>query len=73
MEATMQDYRMTLNRFSEEVKEYSAEVAKELQEQTLKFQQHTRVYDQLQSDYERGLKVIIGRFSQYQQSPRAES
>ena len=73
MEATMQDYRMTLNRFSEEVKEYSAEVAKELQEQTLKFQQHTRMYDQLQSDYERGLKVIIGRFSQYQQSPRAES
>ena len=73
LEATMQDYRMTLNRFSEEVKEFSAEVAKELQEQTLKFQQHTRMYDQLQSDYERGLKVIIGRFSQYQQSPRAES
>ena len=73
LEATMQDYRMTLNRFSEEVKEYSAEVAKELQEQTLKFQQHTRMYDQLQSDYARGLKVIIGRFSQYQQSPRAES
>ena len=73
MEGTMQDYRMTLNRFSEEVKEFSAEVAKELQEQTLKFQQHTRMYDQLQSDYERGLKVIIGRFSQYQQSPRAES
>ena len=41
------------------------EVAKELQEQTLKFQQHTRMYDQLQSDYERGLNVIIGRFSQY--------
>ena len=73
LEATMQDYRMTLNRFSEEVKEYSAEVAKELQEQTLKFQQHTRMYDQLQSDYERGLKVIVGRFSQYQQPQRAES
>ena len=73
MEATMQDYRLTLNRFSEEVKEFSAEVAKEVQEQTLKFQQHTRIYDQLQSDYERGLKVIIGRFSQYQQPQRAES
>ena len=74
MEATMQDYRMTLNRFSEEVKEYSAEVAKELQEQTLKFQQHTRMYDQLQSDYARGLKVITSRFFQYeQQAPRAES
>ena len=73
LEATMQDYRMTLNRFSEEVKEYSAEVAKELQEQTLKFQQHTRMYDQLQSDYARGLKVITGRFSQYKQPQRAES
>ena len=65
MDALIQDYTLTISRYSQELAQYQAEVSKELEESKTKFSQYTKLYDILSKDYERGLTIITNRFRQY--------
>jgi len=71
MDALVQDYNLTINRYSQELNQYQAEVSKEIEESNSKFSQYAKLYDNLTKEYERGLTVITSRFKQY--SPQQAS
>ena len=65
MDALIQDYTLTLSRYSQELGQYQAEVSKELEESNAKFSQYGKLYDNLTKEYQRGLAIITSRFKQY--------
>tara|TARA_R110002124_G_scaffold215_5_gene802 strand:+ start:3189 stop:4511 length:1323 start_codon:yes stop_codon:yes gene_type:complete len=65
MDALVQDYNLTINRYSQELGQYQAEVSKEIEESNSKFSQYSKLYDILTKEYERGLTIITNRFKQY--------
>ena len=65
MDALVQDYNLTINRYSQELGQYQAEVSKEIEESNSKFSQYSKLYDILTKEYERGLAIITNRFKQY--------
>ena len=69
MDALVQDYNLTINRYSQELGQYQAEVSKEIEESNAKFSQYSKLYDNLTKEYERGLTVITNRFKQYASQP----
>jgi F0F1-type ATP synthase membrane subunit b/b' len=71
MDSLVQDYNLTINRYSQELGQYQAEVSKEIEESNSKFSQYSKIYDNLTKEYERGLTVITSRFKQY--SPQQAS
>ena len=70
MDALIQDYTLTLSRYSQELGQYQAEVSKELEESNAKFSQYGKLYDNLTKEYERGLAIITSRFKQYDSNPQ---
>ena len=65
MDALVQDYNLKINRYSQELGQYQAEVSKEIEESNSKFSQYSKLYDILTKEYERGLTIITNRFKQY--------
>ena len=65
MDVLVQDYNLTINRYSQELGQYQAEVSKEIEESNSKFSQYSKLYDILTKEYERGLTIITNRFKQY--------
>ena len=65
MDVLVQDYNLTINRYSQELGQYQAEVSKEIEESNSKFSQYSKLYDILTKEYERGLAIITNRFKQY--------
>ena len=65
MDSVVQEYNLKINRYSQELGQYQAEVSKEIEESNSKFSQYSKLYDILTKEYERGLTIITNRFKQY--------